>query len=214
MAARMPAVMSDNGGAAFDRRSVRPSPVMLMMPLIACATRSKPRAMPVRAGAAEAGQRAIDQAGVLLAQIVVAEAEPLHRAGREVLDQHVGARRSGAAALSRPPASSGRARSRACCGSSSGTTPTRRRSWAGPTGGCRRRPAIFSILMTSAPMSASISVQVGPAITCVRSTTFSPVNGPVMMNVSPLHLDDGLCTDAGFSPACTRQASARRMRAA
>src|SRR6188472_3608611 len=71
---------------------------------------------------------------------------------------------------------------------------------------------VFSILMTSAPMSASMSVQVGPAITCVRSTTFSPVNGPVMMNVSPLHLDDGLCTDAGFSPACTRPENARGLK--
>src|SRR3954447_17608698 len=34
--------------------------------------------------------------------------------------------------------------------------------------------------MTSAPMSASISVQVGPAITCVRSTTFSPLRGPIV----------------------------------
>ena len=37
----------------------------------------------------------------------------------------------------------------------------------------------FSTLMTSAPMSASISVQVGPAITCVRSTTFNPESGPI-----------------------------------
>src|SRR6266478_1362325 len=29
-------------------------------------------------------------------------------------------------------------------------------------------------------MSASISVQVGPAITCVRSTTFNPVSGPMV----------------------------------
>src|SRR6202035_628644 len=34
--------------------------------------------------------------------------------------------------------------------------------------------------MTSAPMSASISVQVGPAMTCVRSTTFSPLRGPIV----------------------------------
>src|SRR3979411_1496058 len=39
--------------------------------------------------------------------------------------------------------------------------------------------------MTSAPMSASISVQVGPAITCVRSTTFNPLKGPM---VSPVIL--------------------------
>jgi hypothetical protein len=38
----------------------------------------------------------------------------------------------------------------------------------------------FSILITSAPMSASMSVQVGPAITWVRSTTFSPASGPMV----------------------------------
>src|SRR6266568_6740974 len=36
----------------------------------------------------------------------------------------------------------------------------------------------FSILMTSAPMSASMRVQVGPAMTWVRSMTFKPDNGP------------------------------------
>src|ERR1041385_3810630 len=36
----------------------------------------------------------------------------------------------------------------------------------------------FSTLITSAPMSASISVQVGPAITWVRSMTLSPASGP------------------------------------
>src|SRR4051812_30023234 len=55
-------------------------------------------------------------------------------------------------------------------------------------GGTDRRvssPAgLFSILITSAPMSASINVQVGPAITCVRSTTFNPVSGPIrVLNV-------------------------------
>src|SRR5712664_2916071 len=34
--------------------------------------------------------------------------------------------------------------------------------------------------MTSAPMSASINVQVGPAMTCVRSTTFNPLRGPIV----------------------------------
>src|SRR6267142_2237728 len=34
--------------------------------------------------------------------------------------------------------------------------------------------------MTSAPMSASISVQVGPAMTWVRSTTFNPLRGPIV----------------------------------
>ena len=38
---------------------------------------------------------------------------------------------------------------------------------------------VFSTLMTSAPISASISEQVGPAMTCVKSITFKPVNGPI-----------------------------------
>src|SRR5712675_1886228 len=42
--------------------------------------------------------------------------------------------------------------------------------------------------MTSAPMSASISVQVGPAMTCVRSTTFSPFRGPIVSPAISLFL--------------------------
>ena len=47
---------------------------------------------------------------------------------------------------------------------------------------------VFSILMTSAPMSASMSVQVGPAITCVRSTTFNPVSGPIRFLAASLFI--------------------------
>src|SRR5262249_33129937 len=36
-----------------------------------------------------------------------------------------------------------------------------------------------SILITSAPMSASMSVHVGPAIMWVRSITFNPASGPM-----------------------------------
>ena len=42
---------------------------------------------------AEAGDRAVDEARVALAQRRVVEAEPVERAGAEVLEQHVGARR-------------------------------------------------------------------------------------------------------------------------
>ena len=42
----------------------------------------------------------------------------------------------------------------------------------------------FSILMTSAPMSASINVQVGPAMTCVRSITFIPAKGPMASHLN------------------------------
>src|SRR5829696_6834444 len=57
-------------------------------------------------------------------------------------------------------------------------------------GGTLRRvsspPGLRSILMTSAPMSASIMVQVGPAMTWVRSITFKPLNGPIIfLTISP-----------------------------
>src|SRR3954469_24392189 len=71
-------------------------------------------------------------------------------------------------------------------------------------GGAMRRvsspPGLRSILITSAPMSASIIVQVGPAITWVRSMTFRPASGPI---VSSLFLVLGLGLDddgAGRSP--------------
>src|SRR5258705_12756673 len=45
--------------------------------------------------------------------------------------------------------------------------------------------------MTSAPMSASISVHVGPAMTCVRSTTFIPLRGPIISPAISLFLFAG-----------------------
>src|SRR3954471_3735156 len=48
----------------------------------------------------------------------------------------------------------------------------------------------FSILMTSAPMSASIRVQVGPAMTWVRSTTLRPASGSLR---GELDCDRSLC---------------------
>src|SRR3954454_13204643 len=48
----------------------------------------------------------------------------------------------------------------------------------------------FLILMTSAPMSASIRVQVGPAMTWVRSTTLRPASGPLR---GELDCDRSLC---------------------
>ena len=41
-------------------------------------------------GAPEAGCRDIDQIGIECAQRFGAEAQPIHDAGREVLDQHIG----------------------------------------------------------------------------------------------------------------------------
>ena len=50
------------------------------------------------------------------------------------------------------------------------------------SGGRKRResspPGTFSTLMTSAPMSASISPQVGPAMMWASSMTLKPDSGP------------------------------------
>ena len=61
------------------------------------------RAVLVGAGE-KALERAVDQARVDSAQAVIAAAEPLHGAGRVVLDHHVGGRRRADAADARPSA--------------------------------------------------------------------------------------------------------------
>src|SRR5262245_12575180 len=65
----------------------------------------------------------------------------------------------------------------------------------------------FSILMTSAPMSASISVQVGPAMTWVRSTTFRPASGPGRW---PAELDLSFCIGMPLLAAPLRRALAEK----
>src|SRR5919199_2796503 len=65
----------------------------------------------------------------------------------------------------------------------------RKAAASSPTfGGSMRRVSspsgFFSILITSAPMSASMSVQVGPAMTWVRSMTFNPLRGPMLDSCS------------------------------
>src|SRR3546814_8968278 len=53
------------------------------------------------------------------------------------------------------------------------------------SGGSMRRvssPASFSTLTTSAPMSASMRPQTGPAMMCASSTTRQPVRGPPAMS--------------------------------
>ena len=49
--------------------------------------------MRVRAGAAHAGGRDVDQAGVYLPQFLRPQAQAVHHAGRVILHQHVGIRR-------------------------------------------------------------------------------------------------------------------------
>ncbi len=54
--------------------------------------------------------------------------------------------------------------------------------------GAKRRqsspPGIFSTLMTSAPMSASIMPQIGPDMMCESSMTRMPLSGPLDLAVS------------------------------
>ena len=99
--------------------------------------------------------RTITSLSVLLFEHVPAQAPFFHRAGLEVLDQHVGLRRPAASGSRRPRASAGRGSPTSCCGSPASTggqsplfvmVPNLRR--ASPTFGS-------SILMTSAPNSAS-----------------------------------------------------------
>ncbi|MET3240875.1 hypothetical protein ABIF36_006363 [Bradyrhizobium japonicum] len=66
----------------------------------------------------------------------------------------------------------------------------------------------FSILMTSAPMSASIKVQVGPAMTWVRSMTLRPASGPEWREVD---CDRSLCIGPSYWP---RHCGARLLRKA
>ncbi len=75
--------------AGLDRR--RPgSPVTLIVPPAGLRDHVEGERFLVRAAFAEALDLAIDDAGVDLLQHVIAEAEPLDRAGGEVLGEHVG----------------------------------------------------------------------------------------------------------------------------
>ena len=89
-AAYMPAVMS-----AIDTpaRTPRPpgSPVTLIMPLSAWTTRSKRGAVAVGAVLAEPRDRAVDDARLPRARLLVADAEPRDGADAQVLEHHVGA---------------------------------------------------------------------------------------------------------------------------
>ena len=127
-----------------------------------------------RAVLTEAGDGADDQRSVLLDELLRVEPELRHHAGTEVLDDHIGAGRS---STSRGPGRrdpSGRARCSPCPGWRTGSTRMMPSSANGPI--CRVSSPLpgRSILMTRAPASASIRVQVGPASTRVKSTTVMP----------------------------------------
>ena len=90
-AANMPLTMS---AMATPSRNGGPSasPVMLISPPSAWIDRVVARLIAPRARLAEAGDRAVDQPRPSRPTTrLVAEPQPLHRAGTEVLDQHVGA---------------------------------------------------------------------------------------------------------------------------
>ena len=79
-------------------------------------------------------------------------------------------------------------------------------------GGIERRlsspSGMRSTLTTSAPMSASMSVQVGPAMTWVRSITFRPSSGPI--STSPALLTQAYDTNAKFAIAIMADPTYRR----
>src|SRR4030081_1021392 len=62
----------------------------------------------------------------------------------------------------------------------------------------------FSILTTSAPRSASICTQVGPASTRVRSNTLTPLSGPVGSVMGHLFADR-LSNRKGAQPSQERR---------
>ena len=105
MAARMPAVMSESGAPHFTGGPSGPLAGEAHDAAHRLGDEVEAAPVLVGPGAAEAGQRAVDQAGIVLAQILVAEAEALHRARREILDQHVGDGDQPAQHLRRRPAS-------------------------------------------------------------------------------------------------------------
>ena len=75
--------------AAFDRRSVGPLPGETHDAAHRLRHQIEAAPMLVGAGAAKAGQRAVDQGRVRLADFGVTETEPVHHAGAEVFNQHV-----------------------------------------------------------------------------------------------------------------------------
>src|SRR3546814_6758926 len=75
------------------------------------------------------------------------------------------------------------------------------------SGGSMRRvssPASFSTLITSAPMSASMRPQTGPAMMCASSTTRQPARGPPAISAAlPVRLalgEEGLEALAELPP--------------
>ncbi len=85
----MPVPVSPSDGPGFSGRPSS-SPVVLMMPLQACAIMSKARFFSYGLPSPKPFDLAVDDRRVQRTDDVGAEAEALDRAGREVLHQHVG----------------------------------------------------------------------------------------------------------------------------
>ena len=89
MASSMPVPVSPSVGPGLHGRPSG-SPVMLIMPPVACAIMSKARLFSYGLPSPKPFTWRVDDARVELGEHVLAEAQPLDGARREVLDEHVG----------------------------------------------------------------------------------------------------------------------------
>ena len=148
----------------------------------------------VRPALPEPRDAAIDDARIDRRDRVVIDLQPVLHVGTVVLHDHIGLLRQSHEDRVRLRRSSGSASCRACCGAGSGSRSH---------GGCRRprrlspRPG-GSILITSAPQSASCRTAVGPARWAVRSRTERPCKG--RLGIAELLMGDG-----GDAPLCEQR---------
>ena len=172
--AYMPAAMSATGIPAFDGESG--VPVTDSRPGLALHQQVVGLLRRVRTGGPVARDAAPDQPRMLRAQFGRTEPQALRRAGREVLQEHIGLLRAAAPA---PPSlrDASRRASRLSferlihtkCDDSPLTVWSYSRAASPPPG--------RSILITRAPSSASWRVANGPAMTCSSATTVMPSSG-------------------------------------
>ena len=144
-------------------------------------------------GLAVAGDRAVDDAGVLLAQRARSRSRACRgRPGRKLSSTTSYSRARRRKRLAAAPRTSGRCGSSACRGSAPGRAPSgcrapaarRRRSRAAPSARSRPSP-VSSTLTTSAPRSASRSEQKPPGRSRVRSRTRTSLSGSAQLRSDP-----------------------------
>ena len=116
--------------------------------------------------------------GLILRDRREAEVEALHHARPELLDDHIRLLNKRPQAVAIALILQVERRGSSCPGSAARTPPPRRRG-AAASRACPRRPA-RSILITSAPASASIRVASGPGSSVVKSRTRTPESGWIM----------------------------------